>query len=154
MMPALTVWQPWATLIAEGCKPYEFRRWQAPRRLWGQRIAIHAAARPVKQKDLLDLIHRTTIDHGRGQALDMHPTIKLLERARADLSILPMSAVVCTAILGEPLPPDEVRRRWANDSDRDEHFSWAWPMQDVRPLAPVVPAKGAQGFWTWRQQDG
>ena len=24
-LPALTIWQPWASLIMAGCKPYEFR---------------------------------------------------------------------------------------------------------------------------------
>jgi hypothetical protein len=44
-LPALTIWQPWATLVIADCKPYEFRTWPAPRHLWGKRIAIHAAAR-------------------------------------------------------------------------------------------------------------
>lgn len=26
-MKALTVWQPWASLIIMGAKPYEFRKW-------------------------------------------------------------------------------------------------------------------------------
>jgi hypothetical protein len=37
-MKALTIWQPWASLIMAGCKPYEFRRWAAPQRLVGQRL--------------------------------------------------------------------------------------------------------------------
>jgi hypothetical protein len=38
MMKAITVWQPWASLIAIGAKPYEFRGWQPPRAIIGQRI--------------------------------------------------------------------------------------------------------------------
>jgi hypothetical protein len=45
-LPALTIWQPWTSLIMAGCKAYEFRTWRAPRHLWGKRIAILAAARP------------------------------------------------------------------------------------------------------------
>ena len=41
-MLALTLWQPWATLIAEGAKPVENRTWAPPIRIRGQRIAIHA----------------------------------------------------------------------------------------------------------------
>jgi hypothetical protein len=46
---ALTIWQPWATLIMIGTKPFEFRRWdyrERERSLEGQRIVIHAGARP------------------------------------------------------------------------------------------------------------
>jgi hypothetical protein len=43
---ALTVWQPWASLIIKDFKPYEFRGWPAPRSLVGRRLAIHTGARP------------------------------------------------------------------------------------------------------------
>lgn len=45
-LPAITVWQPWASLIALGVKTIETRSWPAPDRLVGQRIGIHAARRP------------------------------------------------------------------------------------------------------------
>lgn len=46
-MKALTVRQPWASLIALGVKTIETRSWRAPKALIGERIAIHAGkARP------------------------------------------------------------------------------------------------------------
>lgn len=42
-MKAISLWQPWASLIACGAKPYETRSWAPPRDLIGQPIAIHAA---------------------------------------------------------------------------------------------------------------
>ena len=47
-MLALTLWQPYATLIACGAKTIETRSWAAPESLIGQRLAIHAAVRPVR----------------------------------------------------------------------------------------------------------
>lgn len=44
-MKALTLWQPWASLIALGVKTIETRSWAAPKSLIGQRIAIHASKR-------------------------------------------------------------------------------------------------------------
>lgn len=41
-MKALTIRQPWATLIALGVKTIETRSWRAPQALIGQTIAIHA----------------------------------------------------------------------------------------------------------------
>lgn len=42
-MKALTVRQPWASLIVAGVKDVENRSWAAPERLVGERIGIHAA---------------------------------------------------------------------------------------------------------------
>jgi hypothetical protein len=54
-LPALTIWQPWATLIIAGLKPYEFRGYPAPRFVRGHRIAIHAGARPIRASEITDL---------------------------------------------------------------------------------------------------
>jgi ASCH domain. len=56
-MKALTIWQPWASLIIAGAKPYEFRGWRAPRSLIGQRIVIHAAARKIDMEEVGNLFH-------------------------------------------------------------------------------------------------
>ena len=41
-MKALTLHQPWASLIACGAKRIETRSWPPPKSLIGKRIAIHA----------------------------------------------------------------------------------------------------------------
>lgn len=55
-MKALTIWQPWASLIVAGAKPFEFRGWSMPRSMIGQRIVIHAAARKVNRVEANYLI--------------------------------------------------------------------------------------------------
>ena len=55
-MKALTIWQPWASLIIAGVKPYEFRGWYPPASIIGRRIAIHAGARPVRKAEIAELI--------------------------------------------------------------------------------------------------
>ena len=47
-MKALTLHQPWASLIAEGPKTVETRSWSAPAWVIGQRIAIHAGKRQIR----------------------------------------------------------------------------------------------------------
>ena len=52
--PALTLWQPWAEVMLpwdDGvvdipAKHHETRSWPAPRAWIGQRVCIHAAAKP------------------------------------------------------------------------------------------------------------
>ncbi len=154
-MPAITVWQPWATLICEGLKPFEFRSWPAPVAHRGKRIAIHAGARPVRRAEIADLLYKLGRDDWRITGLvDPGRAVDLLERVLNAPGSLPTSSVVCTAVLGEPIRNEDLAMRmgipWMNDSDRNEHSNWGWPLASVSPLSPFVPARGAQGFWTWR----
>ena len=41
------------------------------------------------------------------------------------------------------------RRMSPENSDRDEHSNWGWPLTDIEPLMPYMPASGRQGWWTW-----
>lgn len=50
-MKAISLWQPWATLIATGAKQIETRSWATSYR---GPIAIHAAKRKVR-KELIEL---------------------------------------------------------------------------------------------------
>ncbi|RXT29335.1 hypothetical protein B5P46_11680 [Rhizobium leguminosarum] len=159
MMKALTIWQPWATLIAIGAKPYEFRGWKPPGWLIGKRLAIHAAARPMKFPEIYDL-HARLSNPSRGETPCLHAAIalplltRILEAEKRALpSLLPLSHVVCTVIVGDPKRGDACAAEFGdaagNDSDRDDTFNWGWPMLEVDELAPPAPACGAQGVWNW-----
>lgn len=150
-MMAITVWQPWASLIIEGFKPYEFRCWDAPKSLHNTRIAIHAAARPTRRDEIVDLIVR--LKTGGAHSPCLHPAaLEWLERASVAPGRLFLSSVLGTAVLGQPLRASQIVHEFgvvANDSDRDEHFNWAWPMREIERFSEPVPARGAQGFWKW-----
>ncbi len=153
-LPAITLWQPWATLIAAGAKPFEFRSWPAPRRLWGKRVAIHAGARPVRRDELQELLLRLHGQDALETGLLPHLAIEVLERALTAPGALPRSSVLCLATLGEPVRGATLAAKLGlsgvNDSDRIVHSHWGWPMTEVEPLLPFVPARGAQGWWAWR----
>lgn len=143
-MKALTIWQPWASLIAVGAKPVEWRGWPAPAHVHGQRIAIHAGARPMKRAEVQDLLHRVRHEP---ETLGFVGALAepLLDRALVSPGSLPLSHVLCTAILGRPRPATELVR----DSDRVDHSKWGWPLSEIVLLRPPVPTRGAQGFWNW-----
>lgn len=152
-MKALTIWQPWASLILAGVKPYEFRSWPAPRALCDTRIAIHAGARPVKRPEIADLIVR--LKSGEAWTTALKPeALPLLERWHASPAVLPTASVLGTAVLGNPVRAEAIVAEFGgpvNDSDRDQHSNWAWPLTEIERVEPIVPAKGAQGFWEWDQ---
>ena len=136
-MKALTIWQPWASLIVGGWKPYEFRGWAAPASIVGQRIAIHAAKRPIRAGELRDIMDYVCSPAGQADGIDI-ACMDLLERVWRRETELPMSAVLGTALLGQPKLVQQNL-----DGKR-----YAWPMIGADPFADPIPMKGAQGFWS------
>lgn len=152
-MKALTIYQPWASLIAIGAKPYEFRAWEAPRWIRGQRIGIHASARKVNLKEVTDLLRRLQLP-AEAWSTGLKPDIAIpfLEKVRVRPDALTLSHMICTAVIGTPVRSYEIAGEFGgaiNDSDRDEHANWAWPLAQVEDLIPPRPMKGLQGFWNW-----
>lgn len=151
-LTVLTVWQPWATLIAIGAKPYEFRSWRPPSWLVGQRMAIHAGARPVKITEVRALLVRLHSNDWAKTGLKREPAIKLLEGLKAGNSLV-HSAILCSARVGDPVSGfDAVTGMGAviNDSDRDQHANWGWPMLDVEEMLHLN-VSGKQGLWKWER---
>jgi hypothetical protein len=155
-MKALTVWQPWASLIMIGAKAYEFRRWNFTdrshlRHLVGQRIVIHAGARKPTLVECDDIIGR--IYEGES-ALDAELALPLVRSlmssiaSRAQPSVL-LAAALGTVVVGEPRRCTDLFAGVIADSDRIDEHMWAWPMTDPQPFPAPIPAAGAQGFWNW-----
>ena len=161
---ALTIWQPWASLILAGAKPYEWRGWAAPRWVIGKRIAIHAGARKVRRDEIKEILLDIEKYGEAGTSLKIDIAQPLLTRWMSAAAELPLRSVLCTAVLGQPITTDQwvanqaldadgVGRAVA-DSDRIDHSQWAWPLTDIRPIEPFAPANGKQGFWKWDHADG
>lgn len=151
-MKALTLWQPWASLIAANRKPFETRSWPPPAALIGERIAIHAAARrPITDLDE-DLIGTLEDEFGGHWWRD-----------------IPRGAIVCTAVmrnayqvltgridscgcvdLGRRVPGSDDLCGVTVDAFGDyRQGRWLWHLTDVVPIDPPLPARGYQGIWEW-----
>lgn len=143
-MKAITIHQPWATLIALGEKRFETRGWATKYR---GPIAIHAAKKVDKAVCQKEPFRSVLANHGY----------------TADN--LPTGAVVATANLKECLrivTPGTGQVAAYRDADdamipidgHEKIFGWfdrgrfAWQMTDVKEINPV-PVKGHQGLWNW-----
>lgn len=146
-LKALTIWQPWASLIMLGFKRYEFRPWAAPRSLIGQRIVIHAGARKWRDDEVLSIIT------GESQSCwPLNPASyaaeqmgDLLDNLRRGKTTLPLSAGLGTVLLGTP----KTARELAPDDDNVEPRMWGWPVSEPEAFPEPIASRGAQGFWNW-----
>lgn len=174
-MKAISLWQPWASLIACGAKRYETRSWAPPRELIGQSIAIHAAKKIDRgaAEFAQDLIYG---QHEPGGFELAEKLAASFEKCPADLfgffgeAVLPIGCVVAVVrletafMLGEPdeaaaVPAARIERRVTVNPMREHcvvpydpwgDYSpgrWAWLLTVVKPLNPPVAMKGRQGFF-------
>lgn len=148
---ALTLWQPWASLIIIGAKPFEFRKWDFTdkphlAKVVDKRIVIHAGARPPKRFELEDILAR--IDEGES-ALVGETARPFIERVIDGEIKLPMASAIGTGIIGRPRKSYDLFKHIVADSDRLDHQMYAWPVSEVQAFEQPVPGPGAQGFWNW-----
>jgi hypothetical protein len=145
-MKAITIWQPWATLIAIGAKRFETRGW--PTKYRGP-LAIHAG----KQIDK--------------EACEQEPIKSVLAEHGYTVDNLPTGAVVAIAVLNEcfsvkrdilggmVLLESDKRSTHFSTRDNEYHYGdyssgrYAWELTEVQQLSKQIPAKGQQGFWNW-----
>lgn len=154
-MRALTLTQPWASLVAIGAKKIETRSW--PTRYRGP-LAIHASARfPRSCQDLC------------AKPPFLGPLAGTYRQNRAGqfyldewLKNIPLGAVVAVATLvdcrptGVTLSTLPFGADWLPAEDSPEYafgdFSpgrFGWLLENVQRLKPPIPAKGALGVWEW-----
>lgn len=131
-MKALTIRQPWATLIAVGAKRIETRSWATPYR---GPLAIHAAKGFAR--DEIGLCHSQPF------------STVLREHIRVP-SDLPLGAVIATAQLVDVRqmdspPPDSPEFEAAFGFFGPDRFGWV--LADVTPLPDPVPVAGKLGLW-------
>lgn len=135
---AISLTQPWATLVAIGAKSIETRSWPTGYR---GMLAIHAAKR--------------FSDSDQRLCFREPFTTALMEAGFQSPSQLPRGMVIavgrlvnCRQVTRSTELPARSSREWAfGDFDLGR---WLWDLDNVEPLDPPVPAKGALGLWDWR----
>lgn len=152
-MKVLTLWQPWASLIAEGEKWIETRSWSTTHR---GLIAIHAAARepdtfiPVRGTPVLPL----------GSIIALCSILECFEIATyafedGDGFVAHEDGGLAWHM--RPGPEEQMRneRYLIRDVTSQAPYGdftpgrFAWILGDIRKVVPPVPAKGHQRLWEW-----
>lgn len=150
-MKALTIWQPWASLVMRGAKPYEFRGWDYRARVpdvEGQRIVVHAGSRPVRRAEVLEI--RALIEAGDSGLIPelALPLIERLLAAHKCAGVIPLGVALGTALLGAPRAVADLFPG-LRDSDRLDHSKFGWPLSLPKFFPEPIEIRGFQGFWNF-----
>ena len=176
-MKAITIHQPWASLIAAGFKTYETRS-RATR--YRGLIAIHAGAKQplsILGKEDYHLIREAAVALGNKWSYNyVVPLMQLNNLPRGAIIAIARvvdcwNIVVCPGTdvdtakhipiggelnvsakhprFGEYIVPSEQERLFGDwDPGR-----FAWQLELVEAFETPVPVKGRQGLWTWYENN-
>ena len=149
---AITLWQPWASLIPLGYKEYETRSWDTTYR---GKLLIHAAARIEKRHE-----KQAILDQLIGTEFCV-PMLRLFEKGDLPYSAIVAIADLTNCLLMTDCPLDgggirkhgKKRRIWVESPSPLEQAvglwqpgRYAWRLENVRPLPPIL-CQGKQGLW-------
>lgn len=142
-MKAITIWQPWAQLLAEGKKHDETRSWRTNYR--GE-ILIHAA----KKDPLVGICQMP--DEAWGEALldfKLHKSFNRFEK-------FPTGSIIGTAILTDCKLIDQEYHDFIKELCPKEFLygdftvgRYAWRIERPQLFKNPIPAAGKQGLWNF-----
>lgn len=135
-MKALSLWEPWGTLVKIGAKEYETRHWSTKYR------------GPV-------LIHTAKHDRDLKAALTQRPYRSVLfEAGYTKLEHFHLGCALGIVDLVDIQPTEEVRgmisqqeKSFGNYADR----RFAWRLENIRAFDKPIPMKGMQGLFDVEQ---
>jgi len=127
-MKALTIKEPWATLIIDGHKKYEFRSWKTNYR---GKILIHAGL--SIEKDMLERFKEYDLECSKG-------------------------AIVGEAELADCILVDEKFNEILNEKNRlvygrESHIGkYAWKLENIKKYNKPIFTKGKLGLWNYQEK--
>src|SRR6185295_476503 len=143
-IPALSLWQPWASLVALGHKHFETRSWATSYR---GPIAIHAAQRRPSFEGLSIGVQRHIAGLFESEGITA-------------LETLPLGSVLCIANLIEVYPtianpkiskelPPTVKKRIVLEWNLGDFspMRYAWHLEVTQVFETPIAARGRQSLW-------
>lgn len=135
-LKALSLWQPWASLILHGHKQFETRSWFTDYR--GELI-VHAA-KQWKENQV-------------GVLSSLSFKYKFIEEDLSKpphmITLLGKAVAVCDLVDCIPITHDFRARQTQLELDCGNWAlgRWAWRLDNVRAIDPPIPIKGHQRLW-------
>ena len=126
-MKAITIKQPWASLIVKGYKKYEFRSWKTNYR---GKILIHAGL--SMEKDMLERFKEYNLEYSKG-------------------AIIGEAELVDCIPVNEKL--DEQLRKLNPIIYGNNHINmYAWKLENIKKYNNPIIIKGKLGLWNYEEK--
>ena len=124
-MKVLTIKEPWATLIIDGYKKYEFRSWKTKYR---GKILIHAGL--TLEKDNLEKFKAYNLDISKGEIIGEAELVDcILVDEKFNQKLLKIDPIVY---------------------GKSNHIMlYAWKLENVEKYETKIPVKGKLGLWNY-----
>ena len=139
-MRALTLYQPWANLVAELLKHFETRSWRPPEAQIGQRIAIHAGK-------VTDAWFRKSPLVTRALGTEPLPS-------GAIVALIVLASAHRTPVMGGM--PEALRDapQGAHEIEFGDYAPgrWIWQLEAIQRLPEPVACPGNRTLWTVPQE--
>lgn len=125
-MKALTIKQPWAILIVEGYKEYEFRSWKTKYR---GKIYIHAGLN--KEKKYYDRFEDYELEYNYG-------------------AIIGEAEIVDCIFVDEEFKKELLEK---NDNVYRGSDGYAWKLTNIKKYDKPIPCKGRLSLWNYEEEE-
>lgn len=144
-MKAITVKQPWASLIVEGIKDIENRTWKLPKKYIGERVLIHSSQKPLEFNGLGEILTKAQFDSLNGNIetfIGNHigsiiGSIEIVDCVINHPSIWAERSYF--NITSNPLP--------FNEEDEPDYIIYNWVLTNPIKFDNPIPCKGKLSFW-------
>ena len=124
-MKALTIKEPWATLIIDGYKKYEFRSWKTKYR---GKILIHAGM--SLEKDMLKKFENYNLEFSKGQIIgEANLTDCILVDEKFNQELLKIDPIVY--------------------GNSNHVMKYAWKLENIKKYNEPISVKGKLGLWNY-----
>lgn len=143
-MKGLSLWQPWASLVAMRAKLFETRSWGTDYR---GPLAIHAA---LKWNSELYWLCLSVPFWGRLREVSKFPSEFYYQQA------IPFGKVVAIVDLVDVVPVEQVRDSLSEEERAFGDYSdgrFAWRLENIRALATPYDMRGRQGLFNIGEHD-
>jgi activating signal cointegrator 1 len=138
-MKAISLLQPWATLVGLGVKQYEVRGWQTPYR---GGLLIHASAKKWSRR--------------QKKFFEEAP---YFNRYIEDMDHLPYGCIIAKVVLTHIYKTEQLVQHpetdpflnWSQELAFDDYSPnrFAWRVEEAQMLLHFLPVKGVLGLWEY-----
>jgi hypothetical protein len=146
-MKAISLWEPWASLVYTGAKRYETRSWRTSYR---GSLVICAAKAGVSKSELIYLLSCWNFQGALAPLVGKPLDLEAKSWPGVEIEHLQFGKALCVVDLVNCIHTEELTLGQIASEKAFGNFSpgrWAWQFENLYQLKKPFPVRGHQGFF-------